>query len=878
MKQQHTIESLLEHSQWVHAFARTLVAAGDVDDLAQDTLTAALQAPWEALASRHSAKGWLATAARNIARTRQRGSRHRQDRERSVAQAHFQDTAAQERYRPEAVLARSELQRSVIDAVLGLEEPYRRTLLLRFVEGLSPAEIAVETGTKASTVRTHVARGIEKVRERLDEESGGDRERWILALLPLAHGERSAPVVGASVAAGAGLGIAAKVLLCLFPVVALLGWWAWRAPVAFDDSGAVAGQALVAKRAAVSSASTAKEGPGASRGTTLRKPVAPQDEPTGEPAVEQGLLTVLDERTGQSLPFFRFEETYVRRSTPRMGPRWGPGGGHLLTTDGLGVIVLPTSFRGFTSRDAYEGQALAAELFGLGRGGAGEPQTVIWVDGRATLRVPPVATVRLNSSALGGMESSRLLASLARPGQTLRFGAMSDVRRDAKGHYLRFPHAFETNGNDLQLNLFTADGLRLAQAPLAEHRDGTSTWIPGWEPRASLAGVVTRSGEPSAAPLHRIELWKGAHHIDAIGPGVGLGGARARWSDTRVARPAPGNSTYEFILLESGIWTLLIHELHSKPFAQVVELVAGQAMKLDVDLEDSGLEFRALEGQLTSRTGQFRDFLEVHAVDSRPNYGSYSANTRVEWATEDGRQVGRFRFEHLACVPHNLYFHSDRGRVERGLLPRGTYTVTPGQDLEIELRDEVAGTDIRVSARDAKTGEPVEDFVVQALLWKPESAGESTDWRYESAWRGAAQLRGLRSPEDWSLVVMAPGYQIARLPKGVLTDRKELTVDLSAGWGCILAAVNEGFDLNLEGVEFYFDGVRVATPAADLSNPNTSLPIVNRTSAPNSVEARLDGWSFKFSSALTKDCELNTEHQLKGGQILIIMAKDPAVR
>ncbi len=52
-------------------------------------------------------------------------------------------------------------------AVEALPEPYRETVSLRFFGDLSPADIAAITGRPEATVRTHLHRGLERLRIRV---------------------------------------------------------------------------------------------------------------------------------------------------------------------------------------------------------------------------------------------------------------------------------------------------------------------------------------------------------------------------------------------------------------------------------------------------------------------------------------------------------------------------------------------------------------------------------------------------------------------------------------------------------------------------------------------------------------------------------------
>ena len=85
-----------------------------------------------------------------------------------------------------SLIERGRIHERVVHAVMQLEEPYRSTVLLRYLDGVSAAEIARRQGISPPAVRQRLARAIEKLRIRMDAMSGGDREAWSLALLPFA--------------------------------------------------------------------------------------------------------------------------------------------------------------------------------------------------------------------------------------------------------------------------------------------------------------------------------------------------------------------------------------------------------------------------------------------------------------------------------------------------------------------------------------------------------------------------------------------------------------------------------------------------------------------------------------------------------------------
>lgn len=73
---------------------------------------------------------------------------------------------------PASVVLRSERRATIRTAVAGLDEPYRETVALRFFADRSLAEIAQETGRPLGTVKTHLHRGLQRLRSALGERGG----------------------------------------------------------------------------------------------------------------------------------------------------------------------------------------------------------------------------------------------------------------------------------------------------------------------------------------------------------------------------------------------------------------------------------------------------------------------------------------------------------------------------------------------------------------------------------------------------------------------------------------------------------------------------------------------------------------------------------
>ncbi len=202
-------ETLGNHVEGVRRLARSLVRSdAEADDVVQDTMLVALQSRTK---RRAGAKAWLAGVTRNVARRMARTSGRRRKHERAAA-------------RPEAIPATDEVviraaeQSRLLDLVVTLNEPYRTAILLRFVDGLPPRDIAARRGIPVETARTHIKRGLQMLREQLDDAHGGDKTKWRAALAVAASG----PTLGTSPTSQLPLLAMAAVLAITFGALWLL--------------------------------------------------------------------------------------------------------------------------------------------------------------------------------------------------------------------------------------------------------------------------------------------------------------------------------------------------------------------------------------------------------------------------------------------------------------------------------------------------------------------------------------------------------------------------------------------------------------------------------------------------------------------------------
>jgi RNA polymerase sigma-70 factor (ECF subfamily) len=144
------------------ACLRILGRPHDAEDVAQESFVMAYQA----LGSYRGdgpLGGWLMRIA-----TRQAFRRLGQRRE--TAELHPEMPLGAPGSDPLAATLAGERERAVRLAVAALGEPYREVVALRFFGELSLDEIATATGRNLNTVKTHLRRGLERLRGQLGGE------------------------------------------------------------------------------------------------------------------------------------------------------------------------------------------------------------------------------------------------------------------------------------------------------------------------------------------------------------------------------------------------------------------------------------------------------------------------------------------------------------------------------------------------------------------------------------------------------------------------------------------------------------------------------------------------------------------------------------
>lgn len=177
-----SLDALLAHATWARRLAYTLVRDdAAADDLVQEAWETAIQHPPDAT---RPVRPWLGQVIRNLFRMRLRERARRLQREAAAYAAAIDDAAPA--VGADRFAEQLEQQRLLGELVLALDEPLRTTVLLRYFEGLSSADIATRQNIPAGTVRWRLKEGLARLRAALDRKSGGDRTRWQVAIVPLA--------------------------------------------------------------------------------------------------------------------------------------------------------------------------------------------------------------------------------------------------------------------------------------------------------------------------------------------------------------------------------------------------------------------------------------------------------------------------------------------------------------------------------------------------------------------------------------------------------------------------------------------------------------------------------------------------------------------
>jgi len=152
------------YGRMVHGILLCRVPPREVDDLVQEVFLAALR-QLHALRDASRFGAWLATITRNRANDYFR---------KSGPEAAVTEPVSEEQTEGRPSNPAEAQEAAVILAVVRtLPDAYREPLILRLVEGLTGPEIAARTGLTHGSVRVNLCRGMQMLREKLDETPKG---------------------------------------------------------------------------------------------------------------------------------------------------------------------------------------------------------------------------------------------------------------------------------------------------------------------------------------------------------------------------------------------------------------------------------------------------------------------------------------------------------------------------------------------------------------------------------------------------------------------------------------------------------------------------------------------------------------------------------
>jgi len=210
-------EVLISNADFVRNLARMLVGDSHyAEDVAQETWLAAVKNP---PTGESSIRAWFNSVVRNLSIN----LRKKESRQRALDGFRMD---SREVSTPDDLLSRRTIQVRLMEAVVALKDPYRTAIMLRFYENMPPREIASHLSIPVDTVKTHLKRALSKLKQDLDKRYGGDRDKWILALAPVAGFKLKGlvnPATGPVAIASAGvlvLSMKAKVSIVLCLLVA----------------------------------------------------------------------------------------------------------------------------------------------------------------------------------------------------------------------------------------------------------------------------------------------------------------------------------------------------------------------------------------------------------------------------------------------------------------------------------------------------------------------------------------------------------------------------------------------------------------------------------------------------------------------------------
>ena len=848
--QQLSEEDLHVHMGWLLGLARQLVRdPSEAEEVAQETWLAAIRRPPQG-----ELRPWLGRVCRNFARQRFRARTRQADREQRVAREELG-------LDPVEVVERAEVGRMLVDLVLGLREPYRQTLLMRYQEGLSIERIAKEQGLPRGTVRGRLSRALAMLRKDI---RGGDGEGVPAGLVAFASSREMAlssakaggTVWGLGLAMGTTQKIAGAVALVLLVALAASPWSPSERGAAAPPDPAVPGIRLPGdpeaqqQRMVEGARSPMREGVAAGQ-QGLRARVLELDTEVGIEAVKLKLVResepdrVLRELRSDAQGYFTLPLDL--------------GEAELLLCEAPGGWKLVAEASAWDLRDR-PGEAIRLYL----RRESSAPLRGRLVDeaggrplGHLTLRLIDGKTRSpledLESNAQGYFRSQEDYAE----GEYL-FGVMpSGGGFKDNAWYEHLPDGvIPIESRDIPLRVgatFRFDPLDPRELGGGEYRAQLRR---GAKPAGGIAWDVStrpiRSGEfpwvrfsyeevddhlvGLIGPWHLLVGsadgmsfgWQAVHQVRGLAPLPLV----LNWTQTGVVSGRvldPQGAAKDGVMLElkhSGVQVdpSESHQARSRsggrfrfPFVRpgVYELGVGTYAGWDTDPLALRVEAGVEQGELLV---QLRETLGAGRVSGRVRSasGNYHAAVEVEilgvgdqqasvlWEELGGEWVGRFEFSNVPEGRHPVTAHPSPLLLACSFSK--SHVEAPSSDLELFLHDDQELVDVSFQALDADTEEPLErfEFAVRfAEKYSPTRSGIE---------RSVPALEGLSLGREFVWFLRSPGYVPSWGTQADLVgsgSQRKIVAAMQVGWGARFQAVKASDGDALAGIRLLLDGVEV---------------------------------------------------------------------
>lgn len=814
------VNDLLRHEPYLRALARRLVRDdATAEDLVQETWLASLEGP---PSPRGALRPWLAGVVRNLARNRARGEARRGRRE--AASGGDAEPDAE----PAEVIGRVEILRLLAHEVLQLREPYRTTVLLRYYEGLSSEQIARRTGSPAGTVRSHLKRGLDQLRQRLDGRFSGDRHAWKAFFLPLLA-ER-APL--ASTLAVPPVALAVALSAALFALIWIgtgLRGGAEPEPALVRLDGAAAGP----DRMEAGLAGPAERG--GPRAPAAGEPDAAPPAPGAAPLRGHVLRT---NSTAQPMPAFALRAVHADGTEERIvtddrgdfvsRTSFPPGRVELHPIDhpDLRSVPTPRKMRGAPTAhdpavvehpgDARPDQRHEVSFYGgptyflrtrLPAGTSVEDFDVFLEhDDELSERLDPDPVAVRNGMLGGDVRSSQAplrapherVDHLGEPLPWTRFGVETLMLRGQAPWRLR---------------LVSRDGLWYGEAP-APAKNGYEVFVLDVElqPRGRLVCRLDGEGGPPLGVQHDLLA------ADDTRRGAALD----------VAQVGPRLEPCEVLeqsFVEPGEYELLLRSWSHETVRHPVSIAAGVTTELELALARLPAG-GAVRGRVLSASGRAPDKpIEVYLYEPSRRV-MLEARVEPTGAGADG-EIGAFALED---VPDGRYELALRSAATLAIRPGTLEVRPPAEDLAFHL-DDATARDLVFAALAAEDGEALGAFSVELDL------GDGSDIRFlRRTTRGSLRFRNVPpGPHRWR--VTAEG----RLPAEGRTspaDPSTLRPTLGRGFGARLRARSQA-GAPLADVEVLADGRSLGRTDAS-GELRLEMP---GAPPPHGLTARADGWT-----------------------------------